>query len=760
MVQIIHTPFGQEHPYQQLPQERFPRLPLAGQPFKVGIVTQPSGAVHRLVIHQTVEGQALPDVAVTLIPDWVPPLEEGVGAEYLERVTHMDQDVWEAPLTAPAPGETLHYWIETETGECTEAYSLRGESWQAGGSVTLDDDSMRVSSAGQAAAPGLAGAPSLAQVEWLTDGIRARRVRLTFKAAAAERFYGLGERFNALDQRGNIMDIRIYEQYKNQGKRAYMPIPFLLSSAGYGVWVDSSRWMQFDLAATASDVWTLEADLGSDETLRLEWFTGADPITLISRFTRRTGPAALPPLWAFGLWMSSNEWNSQARVVREVEASVANEIAPSVVVIEAWSDESTFYIWNDAEYTPKSGSDVFRYEDFTFPAEGKWTDPKAMIDWLHAQDIKLVLWQIPVMKRTVEAHAQQDADRAYFEDAGLGVKNPDGSLYLINPSWFRGGYVWDATNPAARDWWFSKRAYLLQDMGVDGFKTDGGEHIWGTQLRFGNGRAGDEVWNEYPRHYTEAYYQFANTRPGGDGLLFSRAGYTGSQRSPAHWAGDEASTWEAYRHSVLAGLNAGISGIPFWSWDIGGFSGPIPTAELYLRAAAMAAFCPIMQYHSEFNAHRQPHVDRTPWNMQERTGDERVVPIFRQLLNVRHNLMPYLWQEAQHSAASGEPMMRAAHLTDAEASPYDYFFGRDLFVSPVVEEGVTQWTVKLPEGEWVDLWTRQPYAGGLAHTLDTPLDVIPVFVRAGARLPVRLGESQTLGEFVPLSAEPNAWLAF
>jgi len=320
--------------------------------------------------------------------------------------------------------------------------------------------------------------------------------------------------------------------------------------------------------------------------------------------------------------------------------------------------------------------------------------------------------------------------------------------------------VWDVTNPEAREWWFNKRAYLLQDLGVDGFKTDGGEHLWGTQTRFGDGRAGDELWNEYPRHYTEAYYQFANTRPGGEGLTFSRAGYTGSQRGPAHWAGDEASTWEAFRHSVLAGLNAGISGIPFWSWDIGGFSGPIPTAELYLRAAAMAAFCPIMQYHSEFNAHRQPHVDRTPWNMQERTGDEQIVPVFRQLLNARHNLMPYIWQEAQHSAASGEPMMRAARLFDDNASPYDYFFGRDLFVSPVVEEGVSTWTVNLPAGEWVDLWTRERYAGGQAQPLRVPLNMIPVFARAGARLPARLGASGVLGEVVPLSSEPNGWLEF
>src|SRR5262249_37108576 len=156
------------------------------------------------------------------------------------------------------------YWMESD-GARTEVFSVRGEDWQPNGGVTFDGKTMLVSHT----AATTATHPMLTDISWLTDGVSARRVRLTFKCAADERFFGLGERFNALDQRGNIMDIRVYEQYKNQGKRTYMPIPFLLSSAGYGVYVESSRWMQFDLAATASEAWILEADLGEDETLKL-----------------------------------------------------------------------------------------------------------------------------------------------------------------------------------------------------------------------------------------------------------------------------------------------------------------------------------------------------------------------------------------------------------------------------------------------------------------------------------------------------------
>jgi len=755
-MQIIHTPYGQEHPYEQLPEERFPRQPLAGEPFTVGIVTRPPGAVKQVIVHQTIDGDELALVEAICQTDWQAKQEEGVGAEFLERIVRVEQDVWHAQLTAPDFGQTLTYWIEAD-GVRSEDYTLRGEAWQSGGGWTFDGQTMTVARRNDARSTNN-GLPEIADVSWLDDGQRARRVRLTFRAQPDEGFFGLGERFNALNQRGNVLDVRCYEQYKNQGKRTYMPIPFLLSSAGYGLYVDSSRWMQFDLGATGSDCWTLEADLGADETLRLVWFRGEDPFQIVGQFTRRAGPALLPPPWAFGLWMSGNEWNSQARVEREVKASLEHGIPPSVLVIEAWSDETTFYVWNDAQYAARAGHEAPRYSDFTFPPDGKWTDPKSMVDWLHAHDVKVLLWQIPVLKILEGRHPQHAADRAYFEGQGLGGREADGSLHKVRPFWFRGGYLWDVTNPAARDWWLNKRAYLLDEVGIDGFKTDGGEHLWGADTCFADGRRGDELWNEYPRHYSEAYYQFANQKR--EAVTFSRAGFTGSGRSPLHWAGDENSTWEAFRHSILAGLSAGISGIPFWGWDLGGFSGEIPSVELYLRGTAMAAFCPVMQYHSEFNQGREPNRDRTPWNMQERTGDARVIETFRFFVNVRRNLLPYIWREAEHSAATGEPMMRALKLTDPAASDYQYYIGRDLLVSPVVEPDASQWQLYLPLGHWFSLWDRTEYLGGRAVEVETPLNRIPVLVRAGAEIPAHLPPTGQLGDPVEFSVIPNRILSF
>lgn len=216
--------------------------------------------------------------------------------------------------------------------------------------------------------------------------------------------------------------MRCYEQYKSQGKRAYMPIPFLFSSHHYGVYVDNARWIQFDL--TGEHTWTLDAELGPDEQLRLVWFQNPDPLEIIGRFSRMTGQPVLPPLWAFGLWMSANEWNSQKRVMHEVSQTELHGIDASVLVIEAWSDETTFYIWNDAEYQATPADQALKYADFTFPPAGKWPDPKGMIDTLHDKGIRLILWQIPALKKVETPHDQHDRDWAILSSKDMVCARP------------------------------------------------------------------------------------------------------------------------------------------------------------------------------------------------------------------------------------------------------------------------------------------------------------------------------------------------
>lgn len=581
---------------------------------------------------------------------------------------------------------------------------------------------------------------------WLTDGQgRALRVRQTFASPPAEAFCGFGERFNALNQRGNGLDVRVFDQYKNQGRRTYLPVPFCLSSRGYAQYIATHRHVTYDLAASHPDRWSFDAEVGPAGELEYYLIRG-EPKRAITAFTELTGKPALPPTWAFGPWMSGNEWNSQARVMEEVRQTIEHDIPATVLVIEAWSDESTFYIWNDAQYTPRPADEPFTYDDFTFPPDGRWPDPKGMIDEFHRLGIRVLLWQIPVMRRPEftegldEPHPQHDLDEAHMLEQRYCVREADGRPYRICPFWFHGGLVLDVTHPEAMEWWLGKRAYLLDELGIDGFKTDGGEHLWGRDLRFADGRQGDELWNLYPNLYVGAYHRFAREKRDGDAITFSRAGFTSAQAHPCHWAGDENSTWAAFRASLLAGLNAGLSGISFWGWDLAGFSGEIPSAELYLRAAAMAAFCPIMQYHSEYNAHREPCRDRTPWNIAERTGEPAVIDVYRQFARLRMRLLPYIEAEAAHCAVTGEPLMRPLFLDwphDPEAWQIadQYCFGRALLVAPVIEPGVTQRRLYLPHGEWEDFWDRTRLAGSRWITRSAPLDIMPVYRRLDASWP-------------------------
>jgi alpha-glucosidase (family GH31 glycosyl hydrolase) len=294
----------------------------------------------------------------------------------------------------------------------------------------------------------------------------------------------------------------------------------------------------------------------------------------------------------------------------------------------------------------------------------------------------------------------------------------------------------DFTNPEARAWWLDKRRWLVRDLGIDGFKTDGGEHAWGTDLRYADGSRGDEGNNRYPVEYAAAFGELLSSE-GRAPVTFSRAGYTGSQAHGVVWAGDENSTWDAFRHSLNAGITAAACGIVYWGWDIAGFSGPVPDAELYLRATAASAFLPVMQYHSEFNHHRTPSRDRTPWNVAEQANDPRVVPLFRRYTLLRERLLSYLTASARAAVTTDHPLLRGLFFDwpDDERAwgfPHQFLCGNDLLVHPVTQPGASEWATWLPTGEWVDVWTGEELSGDAVHTRAVPLDIVPVYCRASA----------------------------
>jgi alpha-D-xyloside xylohydrolase len=568
---------------------------------------------------------------------------------------------------------------------------------------------------------------------WLVDSNeRVSRLEARFTTDPSEWLYGLGERFTSANRNGQEWDVRVYEEYQEQEKRTYLPVPFLVSNRRYGLWLESNEPSRFDLATPESTV-TREILPAASASLPLHIFVGEGAYDITSSFTKLTGDIKVPPKWAFGPWMSANTWNSQAKAEEVVRRTVEEGVPASVIVLEAWSDESTFYIFNDAEYRPKPNGEALSFADFRFG--GRWPDPKGLVDYCHQHDIRVVLWQIPVQKKLEGPHEQHDLDEAHMLAEGYFIRNEDGSPYRNKGWWFTDALIVDFTNPHASEWWFAKRRYLLEELGIDGMKTDGGEHLWGRNLRSFDGRRGLELFNAYANIYVEAYHEFIRQATGDNGVTFSRAGYTGAQRWPCHWAGDEGSTWKAYRASIQAGLSAGISGISMWAWDIAGFSGEIPSPELYLRATAMAAFCPLMQYHSE------PHNasecrDRTPWNIAERHSDPRVLGVYRRFARLRMRLLDYLHGEALALSGKGLPLMRYPALEFPNqhdflaADPHAYLLGRDLLVAPVVEKGVATRDVRLPPGGWLDLWSGSRFEGGRVVHVPAPIDRIPVFIRA------------------------------
>lgn len=711
---IRHNPPGRGHAYRPSLDQRIPHIPISGENVTVRALAAPT-VTELLVEVESPDGVAVvPAELVDSGPSKTTP--DGHLAEAAEAGEHIgDLHPWEANLGAfTDPVRYRFSSSETSTGW----YRFKPALWtpRRGDLRVQGNDDRLVSDS----------------VEWLIDGQGARRVRFALRLVENEAVVGLGERYHDVDQRGHVVDTFVFEQYRDQDKRTYLPVPFALvtGEVGWGFWVEATRRCWFDVGVSQPDRIWIEVALGDDPELNLHFWEGT-PQEVLGGFLDLTGRPGTIPDWALRPWMSSNEWNTQQRVLAEVGRSHELDIPVGVIVIEAWSDEGTMTIFRDAEYEVNADGSPHRLVDFTFPEGGAWPDPVQMVDELHELGVRVLLWQIPVITASAES-PQLSADRRALVENGYAVCEEDGSPYHNRGWWFPGALLPDFTSEAATAWWMEKRRYLLEDVGIDGFKTDGGEHAWGDGLRFADGTRGDETHNRFPNLYAEAYHRLIQST-GKEGVTFSRAGFTGAGRWPAHWAGDEASTWEAFKASIRAGLTAGVSGVFVWSWDLAGFSGEIPDADLYLRSAAMACFSPLMQYHSEHNGHRTPLRDRTPWNIADRNEAPYVLDVYRSFAKLRDRLVPYLSTELRAGIEDARPLMRPMsfdwpHDREVWRYPLQYMLGRDMLVAPVTEPGITKWSVYLPGEDWVDAWTGEVIGPGDV-IVDAPIERIPVFLR-------------------------------
>jgi alpha-D-xyloside xylohydrolase len=513
--------------------------------------------------------------------------------------------------------------------------------------------------------------------------------------------FGGGERFNTVNLKGYTIENVVEEKFCNQGERTYCPIPFFFTDTGFGLFADTGKVTRFEF--------------GEDILVTLPPHTplfvfSGSPQGILQAYISLLNTPQLPPDWVFLPWVSANRWNSQKRVEEQLQLLEENDFPAGVIVLEAWSDEATFYIWNGAEYVPNQEGN-FDYSDFSFD-NSPWPEPLKMIDRIHKAGLHLLLWQVPVYKKIPPSeppNEQNALDRQQAVSEKLCVMNSDGSPYVIPDNrWFSGSEVPDFTNPKTLDAWFSRRKYLLK-MGIDGFKTDGGEFIYGDSALFSDGSDAAEMKNRYPQLYTQSYTDFLPENT----ALFSRAGYSGAHATPILWAGDQCSTFEELRAQLRAGLSSAMSGIIFWGFDIGGFSGELPTPELYLRATQLACFCPIMQWHSEpeggqFREIRETYLannERSPWNIARFSDDPEYLNKIRFYHKLRVKLQPYIRKQARLATTQHHPLIyplayRYRLDTHTHSIEDQFMLGEKYLVCPILWESTTTRTIYLPEGNW------------------------------------------------------------
>lgn len=487
---------------------------------------------------------------------------------------------------------------------------------------------------------------------------------LTLRAYPNEHIYGCGESFTALDKRGQKIVLWTKDAHGAQVQDMYKPIPFFISSRGFGAFLHTSTPSTFDFGHSYNEAHTL---FTADTALDLFLFAG-DYRQVLNAYTALTGHAPMPPLWSFGLWMSRITYKSEAEA-REVAASLKKHgISCDVIHLDTgWFEHD----WQcDYDFSPS-----------------RFDDPEKMIRDLKADGYRICLWQLPYFT---------PKNRLYKEllEKGLAIRNGDGLLPTDDA-------IMDLSNPESVSWYQEKLEHLLK-LGVASIKVDFGEAA-PLSGQYHSGRSGLFEHNLYPLRYNQAAFDVID-RVKGEGIIWARSAWAGSQRYPIHWGGDAENTDMGMLSSLRAGLSLGMSGFSFWSHDVGGFVRKSPE-ELYRRWLFLGIFT------SHIRCHGAP--PKEPW-----AYSEAFLSYFRKAMNFRYSLMPYIHAQSQVLSAEGLPLMQPMVL----AFPDDpacfsiedqYMFGEDILVAPLFEAEATGRVVYLPEGKWIDLFDGKTiYQGG------------------------------------------------
>lgn len=517
----------------------------------------------------------------------------------------------------------------------------------------------------------------------------------TFETAVLhhdEHFYGFGEKFSTLDKRGQMINLWHANATGNTWPLSYKNVPFFLSSYGYGIFINSTYPIRYHMGDLSHTRYSMHLQ---HSLLDYFFVYGPDYRDIIARYTSITGKPALPPLWSFGLWMSRMSYRTQAEVETVAQELRSNDIPCDVIHI-------------DTDWFARPWAN-----DLTFSTE-RFPDPAAMITRLREQGYRLTLWQLPYIATDSHLYAE-GIEHGYF------ATKDDGTPWHLN-GFFGPAAVIDFSNPEAVSWYQSKFTPLF-DMGVAAIKTDFGEGA-PPEARYANAD-GLSMHNLYPLLYNRAIFEHTKAVTG-EGIVWGRSAYAGSQRYPVVWGGDPAALWEDLGNLWHGGLGLGLCGFPFWSVDIGGFGGT-PTPELYIRWAQAGLFV----------SHPRAHgpIAREPW-----VFGEQAVTIFRRYAKLRYRLIPYLWSSAHRSVETGLPIMRPLLLDwpdDPTTATIDdqWLFGESILVAPIVDQRNHR-KVYLPSGQWYEYWTDEILDGGRWLDVQADIETLPLYIRAGAVIPL------------------------
>jgi len=529
-----------------------------------------------------------------------------------------------------------------------------------------------------------------------------------FRSQSEERFFGLGQhQHGLLDQKGCVIDLA--------QQNTEVCIPLLLSNRGYGFLWNHPGLGRVELGNNGTR-WLAEA------ARQIDYLVIAAPALpdILERYTAITGRPTRLPNWAAGFWQSKLRYRSQQEVLDVIAEYRRRRLPLSVVVID-------FFHWTHM------GDWQFNPED--------WPDPTDMVRQAREAGVELVVSVWPTVNES-SRNFPAVRDNGFLVQSERGTSapvvfedvDPPGPVHL---------HLLDSTNPAARVFLWNQIQQGYVRHGIRSFWLDACEpeiyppHHDNLRYALGNG---SEIGCLYPIQHQQAFFDGLINEGETEILSLCRSAWAGSQRlGVSVWSGDVHSSFDNLARQIPAGLNIGLSGIPYWGSDIGGFTGgridDPAFHELLVRWFQFAVFTPIFRLHGyrePGGGHRQSGAANELWSF----GNE-VYPILVKFLHLRYRLLPYLLQTAQESQRCGAPIMRPLfwHFPQ-DARCWDitdqFLFGPNLLIAPVIQPGITERQVYLPSScDWVNVWTLKTYAGGQEINTPTPLDTIPVFARQG-----------------------------